>query len=99
MHRFVRVAAAYGVQIAEDTVGDERRERCGEHRNGFQTGVERLVGRQFVVCQTAAPETFAVEAHVPVRQVFAYELLDHAGSRRRIVILERFGNIPNQRIE
>ena len=67
MHRLVRVAAAYGVQIAEDTVGDERRERCGEHRNGFQTGVERLVGRQFVACPTAAPETFAVEAHVPIR--------------------------------
>ena len=32
-------------------------------------GVERLVGRQFVACQTAAPEPLAVEAHVPVRQV------------------------------
>ena len=44
MYRLVRVATAYGVQSAEDTVGDERRERCGEHRNGFQTGAPWWAG-------------------------------------------------------
>ena len=99
MYRLVRVAAADGIQVAEDTVGDERCERCREHRNGLQAGVERLVGRQFVVVHTAAPETLAVQAHVPVREVFSHELLDGACRRGRVVILERAGYFLDERIE
>ena len=89
MYRLVRVATAYGVQIAEDTVGDERRERCGEHRNGFQTGVERLVGCQFVACQTAAPEPLAVEAHRNFRLLSRKTVHIGVEGEERVGIVER----------
>ena len=88
MHRFVLVAAAHGVEVREDAVGDERCERRCEHRDGLKTGVQRLIGRQFVFRHAASPEPLAVEAHVPVREVLAHELLNGAGRRSRVVVFE-----------
>ena len=72
-------------------IRDERCERRREHRNGLQTGVKRLIGRQFVLVHAAAPETLAVEAYVPVGEVFAHELLNGARRRRRVV--QTFGRV------
>ena len=93
------MASAEGVQVGEDTVADKRRERRSQLRNGLQTGIERLVSGQFIFGKFAAPETFSVQAHVPVRQVFADEFLDGASRRRRIIIFERVRYLFDQRVQ
>ena len=93
------MAPAHGVQVAEDAVHHEGCEGRRELRDGLQAGVERLVGGQLVLGHSAAPETLAVQTHVPVREVLAHELLDGAGGRRRVVVLERLGHVLDQRVE
>lgn len=82
MNRTVGMTAAHGIQVGEDAVGHEGREGRGESRHGLQAGIKSLVSGEFVIAHAAAPETFAVQANVPVREVLAHEIL--YGARRGV---------------
>ena len=99
VNRRVAVTTADGIQVRKYPIRNERRERSGQLRYGLEAGVQRLIGRQLVARQSAAPEPFAVQPHVPVRQVLADELLNRAGGGSRIVGLERIGHRAHERMK
>ncbi len=93
------MAAGALVKVAPDALGDEGRKGCGERRHGLEAGVKRLIGREFVFGEAAAPEAFAVQAHVPVREVFAHEIGDRTRRRGGVVVLQTRRNIFYERIQ
>ena len=99
VYRRICVATAHCIQIAEDTIRDERRERSRQLNNGFEAGVESLVCRQLILGHTTAPETLTIQTYVPVREVLAHKLLNHTCRRRRVVTLQALRYVLNERIE
>ena len=85
MHRFGALASRHGDQVAIETIGIEGCD--GRHQLGhrLQAGVERLISRQLIGCHAAAPETSAIEPHVPVTQVVVDEVRYGAACAGRIV--------------
>ena len=95
----IPVFSAHGIQVAEQPVGHEGRKGCHEPGNGFEAGVERLVGGQFVGAHAAAPKAFAVQSYVPVGKVLADELLNEACCRRGVEILQSVAHLSHECVE
>ena len=94
-----RLAGSSGGQVGVQTVGKERRYGSNQQSHRLQTCEQSLISRQFVVVHLAAPETLAVEAHIPVAQVVAHEIRDGACSLCRLIVVEVGRHFLNQRVE
>ena len=90
-------ACAY--QVAIEAVGIERSIRCHELGNGLQAGIERTISSLFVGIHLAAPETLAVEAHVPVREVVLHKIADSSSGFGGFVGLVGFRHLTNEGVE
>ena len=99
MHRFGALASGHGDQVAIETIGIERCD--GRHQLGhcLQTGVERLISRQLIGCHATAPETSAIEPHVPVAQVVVDEVRYGATRAGRIVRIQITVHVLDKRVE
>ena len=75
-------------QIHVELVGIEGCKGCYQLGHSHQTGVESVVSRALVGTHLLAPETFAVEAHIPVAQVVVDKLVDKTACARRVVAVE-----------
>ena len=73
-------------QVGIETVGKERRNGSHERSHRFEAGVECLVSRKFVGIHVPAPETFAVEAHIPVAEVVIDKVRYGTAGTRRFII-------------
>ena len=99
MHRFGALASRHGDQVAIETIGIEGCD--GRHQLGhrLQAGVERLISRQLVGCHAAAPETSAIEPHVPVTQVVVDEVCYGTACAGRIVRIQITVHVLDERVE
>ena len=92
-------AVLLATEVFVELVGIERckwRKQLGDRH---QTGVERRVGRAFVIAHILAPETLAIQSHIPVRQVVVHELVDEATCTRRVVVLQLDIDFLDERID
>ena len=99
MHRFGALASRHGDQVAIETIGIEGCD--GRHQLGhrLQAGVERLISRQLIGCHAAAPETSAIEPHVPVAQVVVDEVCYGTACAGRIVRIQITVHVLDKRVE
>ena len=58
-----------------------------------------MICGDFVGIHLSAPETFTVQTYIPVRQIFADEILNGASRRRRVVVVECRRNVADQSVE
>ena len=86
-------------KIAVEAVAVERRYGSYKFRQRQQAGVQSLVCSHFVTVASAAPETLAVEAHIPVGEVVADKVVDSAGGTGRLVVFEGFGDSSDEGVE
>ena len=93
------VAASHGNQVAVEHVGIERCD--GRHQLGhrLEASIEGLISRELIFSHTTTPEAFAVEAHIPVRQVVVDEIGYQSASLGRLVVVVAGIHILHQRIE
>ena len=68
-------------------------------RYGLEAGIKGLICRLFVGIHIATPETFAVETHVPVREVVLHKIRDSTSGFGRFIRLVRLGNLFDKRVE
>ena len=86
-------------QVGVETVGIEGRYRSDQHGYSGQTAVKGLIGREFVCVHLLAPETFAVEAHIPVREVVVDKVAYRSGRFGRFVIVKSLFDSLYQSVE
>src|SRR5690606_10590131 len=79
MDRFGTFFLADAIQVEVKSVAEEGRD--GRHELGYryQAGVQRLVGRYFVVGVFTLPEQATAAPHIPVAEMFIYKSLNGAG--------------------
>ena len=99
VYRYHMVTFRHLNQVHIQAVGIERSNRSHQFRHRFQTSVQSLVSRQFVLRHRASPETFPVQAHIPVAQVIVYKVCNQTSCLCRFVIIEASIYIFYQRIE
>ena len=100
MHReFGRRFAIAISEVAIETIGEEGRHGRNQFGQSKQTGIKCLVCGEFVGGHFTGPETFAVEAHIPVAEVVEHEVVDGTSGFSRFVVVEGFIYGNNERIE
>ena len=90
-------ACAY--EVAIESVGVERRVGCHEQGNGLQAGIKRLVSRLLVGIHLTAPETLAVQSHVPVAEVVLHKVGDSTSGFGGFVGVVCLGYLLNEGVE
>ena len=91
-------AIALATQVLIELVGIEGCKRREQFGNGHQTGVERLIGRALVVAHLLTPEAFAVEAHIPVREIVVDKLVDESAGASGIEVLQLVVDTLDERV-
>ena len=86
-------------QVLIQLVGIERCKGSQQLADSHQTGVKRLIGRALVVTHLLAPETFAVQADIPVGQVVIDEGVNQSSCPRGVVVLQFFRHLLHQRVQ
>ncbi len=99
VNRALSIASADRIEIGKDAVSIERNYRRGQQSHRLEACIERLVCRELVLVHAAAPVALAVEAHVPVREVFRHKLRDGTARRGDIIIVVPLAHLLHQRVE
>ena len=99
VNRYYLVTSGHCNQIHVQTVCIERSNRCHQLSYRFQASVQGLVSRQLISWHGTTPETFTVQAHVPVTQVIVYKVCNQTASLCRFVIGKASIHILNQWIQ
>ena len=86
MHALGAVLLSHLVEVVEELVCIERRDRCYQSGQRLDAGIESLVGRKFVLCHATTPEALLVQTDVPVGELVYDEVLYQTASRRYIII-------------
>ena len=92
-------ALQLATQVVIQLVGIEWSERSQEFGNGHQTSIERLVSAELILAHLLAPETFAVQANVPVGEVVVDESVDQATCTGWVVASQLLVNALDEGIE
>ena len=85
VYRFRIGFAGNLVQISVQTVCVERSDGRCQLCYRAQTGIQGLVGRNFILTVISAPETFPAQSHVPVAEVVYHKVLDESTRTRGLV--------------
>ena len=86
-------------QIAPQAVGKERCYRSHQFADSQQALIKSLIGSQLVGVHFSAPETFAVETYIPVRQIVDDEIADSARGTGGFVIGEIGVDFSHEAVE
>ena len=86
-------------KVAEEAIAEERCHRSHKLRHCEKAGVKSLVSGEFVAFKPSAPETFAVQAHIPVGEFVKHELMYGACGTCRLVVVEFFRNCLHKCVE
>ena len=89
----------YGGQVAIEAVGIVGSDGRHEVTHGEEAFVECLISRNLILCHFACPEAFAVQAHIPVREVVRHEGFNQATRTCRFVFFIRRRNTLDERLE
>ena len=93
------ILSCYCVKVTEQLVCIKWCYRCDETAEGVETGVECLIGAQFVGCHFACPETRFVQTDVPVRQEVDDESLDESSGWCRVEVVEVGLNVLHEVVQ
>ena len=85
MNAHLIVSAAHRIKVGIELVGIEWSDWCHQPSHGLKTCIECLICRELVGSHLSSPETLAVEAHIPVREIVAHEGLDQSSGYCRLV--------------
>ena len=86
-------------KVAEQTVAEERCHRGGQQCQGGEAGMEGLICGKFVGIHFAAPETLAVETHIPVGKIVEYETSYRTHGAGGLIVVVGFGDFLHKRVQ
>ena len=93
------VASGSCRQVRIEHIGIERSNRRHQFGYGFQTRIERLERGQLILRHAAAPETFTVQADVPVGEIVVHEVRNQSSGFGRLVFVVAVIHILHQRVQ
>ena len=93
------VSAAHRIKVGIELVGIEWSDWSHQSSHGLKTCIECLISRELVGCHLSSPETLAVEAHIPVREIVAHEGLNQSSSYSWLVCVVVLVNLADECVE
>ncbi len=86
-------------QVGIEHISIERSDGCHQLSHGFEACIECLECRELVLRHTTAPETFAVQADIPVGEVVVHEFGNETSCFRGLVFIVAGIHVLHQRIQ
>ena len=87
MDRNYIVASCCCNQVSIQPVCIERRYRSHQFGNCFETSVQCLISRQFILCKFTTPETFTIQANIPVGQIIIHKIRNQTSCLCRFIFI------------
>ena len=99
MHALCLVTLCHLIEVLEELVGIERRNRGYEARQCLNAGVEGLISRELVLCHTTSPEAFLIQADIPVGELVHHKVLYQTTCWSHVIISKILIHVLHQRIK
>ena len=93
------VASGNFGQVGIEHISIERSDGCHQLSHGFEACIECLECRELVLRHTTAPETFAVQADIPVGEVVIHEFGNETSRLCGFVFIVAGIHVLHQRIQ
>ena len=74
-------------EVEIQLVGIEWGERSQQFGHCFKASIQRLVSAELVLAHLLTPETFAIEANIPVTEVVVHKSINQSASPCGVVVV------------